>query len=143
MEKKEENKENKIKMVKPENKVISPLKQMQGVKLSKITNNNNKNEDEKAKKPPAIAPKNALKKLPNNNIKTNTRKEEENFLLKIRSGLKKGANIKTADAPAKNVNEKKNEPPKVSGFKNLRDIFESKANKQNNQAPNKKKVAGK
>jgi len=118
---------------------------MFAVKLNKVMPNINSGE-QKPKKVMVNKPQNDMnainKKLDTNDKKNkiNLKKEEierEMNIMKIKNELKKGQKTSSVDNRILNSN-KKAEPPKVQGFKNIKEMIESNLKKQKD----KKKIPG-
>ena len=117
---------------------------MFAVKLNKVMPNIN--DSEKPKKVMVNKPQNDMnsikKKLDNNDKKNkiNLKKEEierEMNIMKIKNELKKGQKTSSVDNRILNSN-KKAEPPKAQGFKNIKEMIEANLKQQKD----KKKIPG-
>ena len=140
--KKEEKKVENKKVANPSNKMIKPdgkpSNQINSIKLNKVPITNVA--EQKPKKILQNNQQNDMnainKKLENNDkkVKLNLKKEEierEMNIMKIKNELKKGGNQKSSFEIGKNANNtKKNEPPKVAGFKNIKEMIEQNIKKQ-------------
>ena len=154
---KKSNIHNNIKNINKDKKLMIPMPMpmpmpLNQVKLNKIPNNT----EQKNKKILVNNQQNDVnainKKLENNEkkVKINLKKEElekEMNIMKIKGDLKKGVN-KSSYEIGKTANTKKNEQPKVAGFKNIKEMIEQNIKKQRVMStgvlrPDKKKNPGK